>query len=61
MSSGQPEEKEDDLHPADDGESSEEPHGASNKTQLGLNLHLLVSLNVVEGGRAKVYLHQLNG
>ena len=38
MSSGQPEEKEDDLHPADDGEPSEEPHGASNKTQLGLNL-----------------------
>ena len=55
----QPEEKEDDLDPADDGEPSEEPHGASNETQLGLHLDLLVSLDVVEGGRVKVDLHQL--
>ena len=56
---GQPEEKEDDLDPADDGEPSEEPHGASDETQLGLRLDLLVSLDVVEGGRVKVDLHQL--
>ena len=48
-----PEEKEDDLDATDDGESSEETHGASNETQLGLRLDLLVSLDVVEGGRAK--------
>ena len=52
-----PEEKEDDLHPADDGKASEESHGASNETQLGLRLDLLVSLDVVKGGRVKVDLH----
>ena len=51
-----PEEKEDDLNPTDDGEASEESHGASNKTQLGLRLDLLVSLDVVKGGRVKVDL-----
>ena len=56
-----PEEKEKDLHPADDGEASEESHSASNETQLGLRLDLLVSLDVVEGGRVKVDLHQLEG
>ena len=56
----QPQEKEDDLDPADDGEPSEETHGASNETQLGLRLDLLVSLDVVEGRRVKVDLHQLN-
>ena len=55
----QPEEKEDNLHPADDGESSEEPHGASNETQLGLHLDLLVPLDVVKGRRVKVNLNQL--
>ena len=49
----EPEEKEDDLDATDDGETSEETHGASNETQLGLRLDLLVSLDVVEGGRAK--------
>ena len=57
----QPEEKEDDLDATDDGESSEKSHGASNKTQLGLHLDLLVLLNVVKGGRVKVDLHQLEG
>ena len=52
-----PEEKEDDLHPADDGEASEESHGASNETQLGLRLDLLVSLDVVKGGRVKKNLN----
>ena len=57
----QPEEKEDNLDPADDGEPREEPHSASDETQLGLRLDLLVSLDVVKGGRVKVDLHQLEG
>ena len=56
-----PEEKEDDFDPADDGEPTEETHGASDETQLGLRLDLLVSLDVVEGRRVKVDLHQLKG
>ena len=34
---------------------------ASDETQLGLRLDLLVSLDVVKGGRVKVDLHQLEG
>ena len=56
-----PEEKEDTLNPADDREASKESHGASDETQLGLSLDILVSLDVVEGGRVKVDLHQLQG
>ena len=55
------EKKEDDLDTTDDGEPREEPHGASNETQLGLRLDLLVSLDVVEGRRVKVDLHKLKG
>ena len=55
----QPEEKEDDLNPAYDGEASEESHGASDETQLGLRLDLPVSLDVVEGGRVKASFYQL--
>ena len=51
------EEKEYDLNPADDGKSSQESHGASDETQLGLRLDLLVSLDVVKGGRVKKDLH----
>ena len=51
--------KADDLDPTDDGEPSEESHGASNETQLGLELDLLVSLDLVEGGRVKVDLDNL--
>ena len=54
-----PEKKEDNLNPTDDGEASEESHGASNETQLGLRLDLLVSLDVVKGGCVKVDLNQL--
>ena len=57
---GQPEEKEDDLNPADDGESSEESHGSSDETQLGFGLDLFVSLNVVKGCRVKIDLHHQN-
>ena len=56
-----PEDKDDDLNPADDGEASEESHGASNETQLGLRLDLLVFLDVVKSGRVKVDLYQLQG
>ena len=54
-----PEEKEDDLDSTDDGKSSEKSHGASNETQLGLNLDLFVSLDLVKGGRVKVDTDQL--
>ena len=54
-----PEEKEDDLDATDDGEPSEEPHGASDETQLGLHLDLLVSLDVVEGCRVEEDLNQM--
>ena len=57
--SDRPEDEEDNLNPTDDGESSEESHGASNETQLSLGLDLLVSLNVVKGRRVKVDLHKL--
>ena len=59
MVNEKPEEKEDDLDATDDREPSEEPHGASNETQLGLRLDLLVSLNVVKGCRVKIDLHQM--
>ena len=55
--SDQPDEIEDDLDPADDGESSEESHGSSNQAQLALQLDLLVSLDVVKGCRVKVDLN----
>ena len=50
----QPEQKKDDLNATDDRESTEESHCASNETQLGLRLNLLVSLDVVKGCRVKV-------
>ena len=53
------EKKEDDLNTTYDRESSEESHGSTNETKLGLGLDLLVSLNVVEGRRVKEDLHQL--
>ena len=49
-----PEQKQDDLNAADDGEAAEESHGASDEAQLGLRLDLLVSLDVVKGCRVKV-------
>ena len=55
----QPEEKEDDLDAADDREPRKETHGASNETELGVELDLFLFLNVVEGRRVKVDLHQL--
>ena len=57
----QPEEKVDGLNTTDDRESSQEPHGSSNETQLGLKLDLLVSFNLVECCRVKVDMHQMKG
>ena len=57
----QPEEKEDDLNSADDGEASEESHGSSNETQLCLCFELLVLLDVIIGCGVKVDLYQLEG
>ena len=37
-----------DLHPAEDGEAGEEPHGASNEPQRRLGRHLLVFLYFVK-------------
>ena len=45
-----------DLDSAEDGESSEEAHGASYQTKLGLQSDLLVLLNLVVGGRVEVDL-----
>ena len=55
------EQEEDDLDTTDDGESSEESHGASNQTYLGVELDLLVFLYLVKGCRVKIDLHQLQG
>ena len=54
-----PEDEKDDLNTTDDGEPCEEPHGASDETQLGLHLDLLVSLDVVEGCRVKEDVDQV--
>ena len=50
-----------DTEHTEDGEPSEEPHGASDETQLGLRLDLLVSYNVVEGCCVKVDPNRLKG
>ena len=45
-----------DLDSTEDGEPSEEAHGASDQTELGLQSDLLVLLNLVVSGRVKVDL-----
>ena len=55
----QPEEIEDDLDPADDGESSEESHCSTNEAKLGLGFDLLVSLDVVKCCRFEINLYQM--
>ena len=52
--------KEDNLDATDDGESSEEPHGASDETKLCVKLNLLVAFYLVKGCRVKVDLDQMN-
>ena len=53
------EKEEDDLNSAYNRKPSEESHGASNQTKLGLKLYLLVSFDLVEGGRVKEDLDQV--
>ena len=55
----QPEEKKDDLDSTDDRKPTEESHCAPNETQLGLRLDLLVSFDLVKGGRVKIDFYQL--
>ena len=50
----------DDLNATQDGESSKKPHGASDKTQGGLQSHLHVLLNLVVGCSAKVNLNHFH-
>ena len=49
------------LNPTEDGEAGEEPHGATNEAELGLQGHLNVPLYLVVGGRVEVDLNQLEG
>ena len=51
--------KEDNLDATNDGESCEEPHGASNEAKLCIELDLLVSFYLVKGCRVKVDLNQV--
>ena len=51
--------EEDDLDTADDRESCQESHGASNQTYLGVKLDLLVFLYLVKGCCVKIYQDQL--
>ena len=46
--------KVDDLHPAEDGEAGEEPHGASDEPQGRLRGHFLVLQDIVIGGGGEV-------
>ena len=51
--------KEDNFDATDDGESSEEPHGASDEAELCVKLDLLVAFYLVKGRRVKVDLNQV--
>ena len=51
----------DDLDPTMDGEASEEPHGAADEADLGLQGRLHIFLYLVIGGRVEVDLNQLQG
>ena len=53
--------KVDDLNATEDGEASEEPHGAADEAELGLQGHLHILLYLIVGGRVKVDLDQLQG
>ena len=56
-----PDNEENYLNATDDGEPSKKSHSASNETELGFKLDLLVPLDVFKGGRVKVDLDQLKG
>ena len=61
MQKYRPDEKEDDLDPTDDGEASEESHGAADQTQLRVRLDPLVPLDLVKRGSVKEDLDNLEG
>ena len=44
------------LNPTENGEAGEEPHGAADETELGLQGHLHIPLYLVVGGRVEVDL-----
>ena len=50
----------DDLHPTEDGEAGEEPHGASYEPQRRLSCHLLVFGYLIKSGCCKVDLDKLD-
>ena len=49
------------FNPTDDGESREKSHCVPNQAQLALKLDLLVSHDLVVGGRVKEYVDKLKG
>ena len=51
----------DDLHPTEDGEAGEEPHGASDETKRGLKSHFLIFQYFVISFSVKVNPHKLQG
>ena len=46
----------DNLNPTEDGEAGEEPHGATDEAELGLQGHLHIPLYLVVGGSVEVDL-----
>ena len=48
----------DNLNPTEDGEAGEEPHGATDEAELGLQGHLHIPLNLIIGGGVEVNLDQ---
>ena len=53
------EEEKDDLNAAHDREACKESHGASDETDLGVKLDLLVFFYPIEGCRVEVDLNQM--
>ena len=49
----------DNLHTTEHGNATEEPQGATNEADLGLQGHPDVLLYLVVGGRAELDLHQM--
>ena len=51
--------KVDDFNSTDDGEASEETHGASEGADLSFKISFLIPLDLIEGSRVKEDLHKL--
>ena len=54
------EDKVENFDPTKDGEACEEPHGAADEAELGLQGHLHIPLNVVICGRVEIDLDQFH-